>query len=844
MFLETQKKQNQDDIGEASSPSKRVVPLVQDLAHDENSTNLLDLNKKVDDAVNASAAQEAQMHGLVDTQADETDSAEEDDSDTTEQSTPQTHESARPPADVAHQDVFSPSTSPQNASVAIPVRYDVPQLVGVTVSTVGTEVAQGVSLADLGVILRRNRRTVAFIILLVSALAALALSQVTPRYTAVTKILVGAHLSANQGAENILSGFPDDEASIQSQVAVLTSTDLALRVIEQLGLGRNPDFAPDPETSEQAVAGGISPAAIETINKYSERLRVEHLPNTRVITVSFSAADPAVASGTANTIVDLYIQDQRAAKFGAIDDMVRWLSSQVIELRRKVVESELAIENFKLEIGIIDGNGTTLSDQEIASLNVQLIESRTQTMEAQTRFRQIRNLLATPEGIDSAAEVLDSNLIQRLRQQESVLLAELAELGAELGEKHPRMLQMQAEADQVQQKIDQEMAKIVKALEYQYNIARSREQAIASGLSSATGQLAVSADAMVRLNAMEREAAPDRLLLGTMLGKLKQASNQIDMSAQEPDARIISHALSPIEPSFPMTRGIMALTVIGSALLAIMFVLVREFTDRTIRSARQMAEKLNVTSFGIVPRTSKRQRKGLTPFQYAVEKPRSRYAQAARAIAQKIQTIGLSGNGSTIMTTASQHEEGKSDLALALAIALMAQGHTVMLIDADHFYPQLHSLIDAPIAPGLIDILNRRVNIKDVVYAANSRTPFAFMPIGDRDLLSNGGPDYTALDETLTIVKQHFDYIIINGPPMLISNDALVLGRLADASVIAVRWGKTHRRTAKVCAEKLAQAGCQTIGGVLTDVDLSKYELYEYGQSGSCTSAVDGCYAN
>ena len=96
----------------------------------------------------------------------------------------------------------------------------------------------------------------------------------------------------------------------------------------------------------------------------------------------------------------------------------------------------------------------------------------------------------------------------------------------------------------------------------------------------------------------------------------------------------------------------------------------------------------------------------------------------------------------------------------------------------------------------------------------------------------------------MAVFKQHFDYVIVNAPPMLISNDALLLGHMCDAGVLALKWGKTHRRTAKICAERLDQAACQIIGGVLTNVDLRKFELYEYGHAGACTSTVDDCYEN
>ncbi len=564
---------------------------------------------------------------------------------------------------------------------------------------------------------------IALIVLLITGLSTLAVSQVTPRYTASASVLFERILTADRGMQSVLAGLGDDDAAMQSQVALLNSSDLALRVIARMDLGEMPEFAASPATPKVAQAGGLSAANMESLEKFRKRLNVENIPGTRIINLSFSSADPSVAAETVNTLATLFMQDQRQSKFGAISDTAKWLSSQVSALRERVAAAELEIETFKLDAGLAGRSGMTLSDQELSSLNAQLIESRAQATEARTRLSQVRSLLASPDGIDSAAEVLDSSLIQRLREQESALLARMAEVGAELGDRHPRLLQIRAEAEQVQGKIDSEIAKIVNALEYQYNIASAREQAIKSSLSSATGQLETSASSTVQLNAMEREVAADRVLLSTMLERLKQVSSQVDSTGQESDARIIAPALVPIEPSFPMTAGIIALAFIGSILLAAMIALVREFADRTIRSAQQMVEKLKITPLGVIPRTSRWLLKGHSPFQYAVAKPRSQYAEASRSIAQAVQTLGMSGRGSTIVITSANHGEGKTDAALNLANSLSLQGKAVMLIDADHFAPQLHETVNTANGPGLVELLERRVELKSRgLYIRNAKT--------------------------------------------------------------------------------------------------------------------------
>lgn len=820
----------EEDENEDTSPNEAKDRSIPDLTTFVDGSQSPDLEEKVGRAVDASAAEEEEQHRANESQKTDEDVTASGDS--------------LPAESASGQDILSPSTDPYRG-VALPAYYDAPQLVGVTVSAAGAETPEAVGLTDLGIIIRRNIVLLLMIVLIITGVSAIALQFVTPRYSATTSILFGSDVMAGRGSDSVLMRAADDEASIQSQVSLLTSGDLALRVIEKLGLQDIAEFASGVPTAV-SNNGSLTHSIMNALEIFQRRLRVEHVPGTRVVSLTFSASDPQLASTTANTVAEAYIQDQRDAKFSAINDAAEWLTTQVSDLRRRVADSELEIEKFKHDSGIIDRGGITLSDQELSSLNGQLIESRARTVEALARLNQIRELLVTPSGIDSAAEVLSSNLIERLREQESVLLANKAELATELGSKHPRLLQIEAEVRQVRDKIDQEAAKIVDGLEYQYNVARSKERAIASSLASVTGQLEVSADAMVKVKVMERETAADRLLLETLLGRLKQVRSQLDRSLQEPDARIIARALTPIEPSFPKIGSLVALAAFASGLLAVMIVLVRELTDRTIRSEQQLVEQLKIKPFGTMPRITRRQLKGRTPFQYAVAMPRSRFAVAARAMVQKIQATGPNpgSNSSILMTTAPMHGEGKSNVALLLANSLALQGRTVMLIDADHFAPRLHEMVDLPHSPGLTEVLAGTVSIKDAVYAAATNSPFAFMPLGDRKILADGVPDYSLLRQTLLNFKKHFDHIVVNAPPVLSSNDALALGRMTDTSVLVMRWGKAHRRTAKNCAERLADAGCKSIGGVLTDVNMKKYELYEHGQSGIVTDRAETYYAN
>ncbi len=263
MSSENENEQGLDEERDDSSSRDDADTRSPHLSDFKNVDKSSEFDNDVDAAVRASAEHEAAKRKLEAARRRNSDDAEEDSSSLTERR--------------VRQDVLPPSTPNYGPGVALPAYRDGPQLVGVTVSTAGADTPEAVGVTELGVILKRNFRTIVLIIFLIIALSALALAFVTPRYSASTDILFGSDVTANRGSNDVLSGVRDDEASMQSQVSLLTSSDLALRVIRKMGLKENPEFSADPDTSDQAIGGGVSVATMEPPHPSAMAVRVHCL---------------------------------------------------------------------------------------------------------------------------------------------------------------------------------------------------------------------------------------------------------------------------------------------------------------------------------------------------------------------------------------------------------------------------------------------------------------------------------------------------------------------------------------------------------------------------------------
>jgi len=283
-------------------------------------------------------------------------------------------------------------------------------------------------------------------------------------------------------------------------------------------------------------------------------------------------------------------------KFEATRRATSWLNERISGLREKVETAESAVEAFRRKSGLLKGSEGTLVSQEISELNTQLILARTSRAEAEARLTQVRQLIRSSGGATSAAEVLDSQLIQRLREQEAEVNRKVAELSEEYGERHPKMINARAELRDLRSKIESEVNKIVNGLANEVGVAKARETSLQRSVDRLKAQVAKSNSAAVQLRALQREANASRTLLETFLGRFKETSAQEDLDIQQPDARIISRADLPDQPSFPKKRLILALVVVGSTFLGVLLVFFVEALDQGFRSGETRSSGLQASA--------------------------------------------------------------------------------------------------------------------------------------------------------------------------------------------------------------------------------------------------------
>lgn len=723
-------------------------------------------------------------------------------------------------------------------------------------------------------VIRRRKLTIISTILLFTGLAALAVLQTTRKYTAEAVLVVDAREPQVVNMPAVAPTLRPGEAIVRSEVDVVTSKATIERVVDGLDLMNDPEFnsrlSPRPPLLDRLAgllpaawrpAPSAAPPAAAPVPDATARaavieavrggLKVNNESQSVTLLLSYTATDPAKAAAIANAFADAYLGAQVQAKQEATRRATAWLGERLEGLSREVQATEQAVQAFRERHQLIEARGGTLTTQQLAELSTQLVMARAEAAQAEARLRDVRQA-ATGRALEGASAIVASPLIQVLRQQETEMRRREAELSTQYGPRHPRIINLRAERADLQRKLDEEIQRVVAALASDAAVARARIQSLEATLADLETRSGAGEQAGVRLRELERQALATRTLYESFLTRSKETAEQPPL--QQPDARLVSRAQAPSQPSSPNVPLILGLGVVCGGFTGLLLAFAQEKLDGGFRSVDQVEQATGQSVLGLIPAITGLRRP--RPEDYVLHKPKSAFSEAVRSVITAIEVATpkppaaknptAKPPGRTILVTSSAPGEGKTAFCLSLARTLAATGRTALLIDADLRRPR--------VGPALGD----RKDAVDLAELLRRDTPSALQdaiqtdaPSGAYYIAARPGADYPqsllsslAMKRLLKTVAAHYDVVIVDTPPIIAVSDATVLAEDADVCLFLVRWAVTPRETVAEGIRQLAPARCRNVAMVLTQVDLDQHARYTDGGYGRYGIRYQAYYRN
>jgi capsular exopolysaccharide synthesis family protein len=503
------------------------------------------------------------------------------------------------------------------------------------------------------------------------------------------------------------------------------------------------------------------------------------------------------------------------------------LQQQVASLETRVEDADRKVEDYRQRADLVFGDRAPLLSQEITQANTQLLAAAAARVEAEARLREMQGLLAA-RNIDSAIDVMASPLIQQLRAQEIAVIRKKAELTSVYGERHAVMIQVNAELNDLETKINAEIRKIVDSYKNKVAIAQAQEKVLAQRLEDLKARIGQASKSEVQLNALDREAQSNRTVLQGFLVRIKETRAQMDSSIQQPEAEVISRAIIPESPYLPKPLIFLGLLTVAT-LSGVGVAVGAEQVDRSLRSTEELDLGGKVRTLALVPRLPKGLRRA-EPEAYVLDHPSSMFAESIRSIYTAIRLSKSFEGRNMILFTSSHAGEGKTTISLCLGRLRSMAGCYCVLVEADLHKPSVCSRLGVDHEAGLAEILKGETEIYDVMVKDPDSGLFIIPPgTGSFDPAEAFASD--RMRKLLDRLSKSFDLVLLDAPPVLAVSDALVLCHLINTVVLVVQWGETGVNTVKLTVEKIAEAGGDLIGVVMSMVNPKKHALTNFKDS-------------
>lgn len=690
-----------------------------------------------------------------------------------------------------------------------------------------------------------------------AGLAALYCAMAIPQYTASAQLLIDMD-QARSFENNGMGAVMMDTGMVDSQVEILRSERIALAVIRKMKMVEEERARLEEQAKESSIRSFLAglfpfmgssapPSDVQLeralVSDFKGRMSAERVARSYVISLTYKSPDPARAAEVANQIAEAYVVDQLESKYQATRRASVWLQERIAELRDQALAADRAVQSFKSRHDIIDTGRGLVTDQQLSELNTQLVTARAQVAEAQARYDRVKNIInrGSDAGVSDevVSDVLNNEVINRLRGQYLDTAKREAEWAKRYGENHVAVINMRSEMKGLQRAIFNELSRIAETYKSDLEIAQAREKALTADLDKLVAQNKLTGQAQVELRELESTAQSYRALYDNFLQRYMQATQQQSFPITE--ARLITDATPPGRPSEPRTMPI----VLGGLLLGLGVGLGlafwRENSDRTFRTAADIEQYLGLECIGVLPAMPKstvvERTKGSAfnsatgPLRQVIAEPLSRFSETLRA-AKVSADISIVGRPVKVIgITSTLPKEGKSTVSANFAQLVAHSGSQCILVDSDLRNPSLTRSLAPDATKGVLEVVLGSAALDEVmIFDPISNLRFIPAVVPGHIFHTNEIMASKQMNDFINELKKRANYIIVDLPPVAPVVDVLASTHLVDAFIYLLEWGSSNRDLVGNVMHNNPKIHEKVLGCLLNKVDLNALrELEEYG---------------
>ncbi|HUZ04150.1 MAG TPA: polysaccharide biosynthesis tyrosine autokinase [Acidobacteriaceae bacterium] len=631
-------------------------------------------------------------------------------------------------------------------------------------------------------------------------------------------------------------GSEDLSIRLETEVAILQSDSLLLKVADELKLEDDPIFlGPHPlakhlDPNNRNVQDGM-------IGFLHGGLNVHRIPKTEIISIEFTSLSPVFSARVVNTLIQDYIERSFQTRYASTQRVSQWLQSQLDDLKQTVEISQEKLVGLQRKLGVLgfsdqthDLEATTLDDLTKAASDAKI-----QSILAEARYRMLTG--TDPNLIDGSPNVMGSgnaSLLATLRNQQTTMETQLAQLNSQFGPNYPQVRQLQAEMRQNQKAIDAEEKRVVAQAKTEYETAAKGQAMTQNMLDSEISNAYKLRDDMVQYVLLQREFESNRTLYEGLLSRLREAGIEAGLTSSEID--VVDIARIPMLPGGMRRLSRVMVGLMFGLFGGIALAFFTDSLDTSLRTVHDIEAISELPSLAVIPRARKLLPRAISEDARSTAlrnvdvlgQPNSQFAESFRSLRTALMLSAVGQPPQVILVTSSTPAEGKSTIATNLASVLCFRDAKILLIDADLRRPTIHSRFGISGKIGLSNVLSGSAKLEDALQSIPE--------VPNLSLLSSGPvppfpTEMIASKEMSDLILQcrgRFTHIVIDSPPILTITDGIVLAPQCDAVLLVVRYGRASKHSVRRAHDLMQRAAIRMGGTVINAVDTSSQRYYGY----------------
>jgi polysaccharide biosynthesis transport protein len=669
------------------------------------------------------------------------------------------------------------------------------------------------------------------------AAAVVYLLTATPVYEARVKLLIDSQSPNVVSFKGVIEDNTEKLDYYETQLGILRSRTLARKTLDRLNLWNHPDLSEkkagrlsrllSPVLSKlkpgwsDATRRDETAAQSRTIDAFLKRLTISYRADNRLVDVGFESTDRHLAADVANALAHAYIEQNLDIKLHASKEASDWLNARLAEQRTQVRASEMTLQQYREQNADVSlSEQQNVITQRLAELSTAATRAKTERIDTEALYQQLEALRNNPSGTNALPLMLNNPLIQNLKTELGSLQREEATLSEQLGDRHPDLIRVKASIRRVEGQLQAEVSKVADSVRTQIVAMREKERNLGAALETQERAALGLNRRGIQYGALQREVTSNRQIFDTLLERAKQTEISADLKIG--NTQVVDPAELPQTPASPQPQLVLMLAFLLGLPLGVGTALGVDYLDDRVQSPDEIKMGLGLKFLGFapaIPRAEAKARRALVN-----DGASSEFAEALRTVRANL-LITAPGADNVLLLTSTGPGEGKTVIAANMAVALAQAGRRVLLIDADMRRCQMHDIFEAPLTPGLSAVLDGSVRMIEAITPTDidglSILTAGSTPQNPGDLL-----DGETFGEAIASVRNRFDWIVVDSPPVMVASDTTSLARVATAVLFVVGAAMTTPRHARAALEQLEGARAKIVGAVLSRGRAYRYSPY------------------